>query len=178
MFVRILLMFLVCFLASDGISVRSTLAASTIISTGSSTLKKTAMAAGMQGRSGIVLDVNGDGVDDLLVGVPETGPLGAKGGFIVYSKFRSLLAPFIKGEGNLGWRMAALGDVNGDGKGDFAVSALNGSGPNVSLAGTVTVYHGDATPQAATLIEGANALDRFGYSLASGDLNGDGVKDL
>lgn len=72
-----------------------------------------------------------------------------------------------------------MGDINGDGKEDFAAGAFSGSDAEVSLAGTVTVYHGGKIrPRKAAVLAGENALDKFGYALASGDLNGDGVPDL
>jgi hypothetical protein len=169
-------------MVSDVVSDTLALGASQIEVINSSSLSKERLRGGMQGRSGIVLDLDGDGDDELVVGAPEARKRGATGGIIVYTgrrgNFRARSSTLLRGDGNLGWSLAALGDVDGDGNGDFAVGALNGSGENVSLAGTVTIYHGGWKPQPWTVLEGDNALDRFGYSLAVGDLNGDGVNDL
>jgi len=60
----------------------------------------------------------------------------------------------------------------------FAVGAVNGSGEGASLSGTVSIYEAGINPKKRVSLEGENALDRFGYALASGDLNGDGAADL
>jgi hypothetical protein len=138
------------------------------------------LRASMQGFSGIALDLNGDGNDDLVVGAPYANHKHASGALLVYfatpkGLFPSRPSAVIEGNGTLGWSLAALGDVNGDGKGDFAAGAVNGDGEKVSLSGTVTIYRSGEKPQ---ILEGENALDRFGYVLASGDLNGDGKADL
>jgi hypothetical protein len=136
----------------------------------------------MQGQSGIVLDLNGDGKEDLVIGAPYAQLKGTKGALLVYLGTAAGLpkrpSALLGGDGNLGWSLAALGDANGDGKGDFAAGAFSGSAGDVSLAGTVTVYQGGDEPQPLKVLTGENALDKFGYVLASGDLNGDGIADL
>lgn len=79
----------------------------------------------------------------------------------------------------------AVGDFNGDGIDDLAVSApgedYNDSGSN---AGVVFVYSGSTTELGEPYFihqepVGANESgDRFGSSLAAGDFNGDGIDDL
>jgi hypothetical protein len=137
------------------------------------------LRASMQGFSGIALDLNNDGNDDLVVGAPYARHKNASGALLVYigthRGFPARPIALIEGEGILGWSLTSLGDVNGDGKGDFAAGAVNGNGENVSLSGTVTIHRSGDKPQ---ILEGENALDRFGYALASGDLNGDGTADL
>lgn len=136
----------------------------------------------MQGHSGISLDLNGDGNKDLIVGAPFADIKDTKGALLVYlatsegSFYNS--AAVLRENGNLGWSLAALGDVDGDGKEDFTAGAYSGSGEDVSLSGTVVVYKGSPEPLKVAVLEGENAMDRFGYALASGDLNNDGAADL
>lgn len=85
----------------------------------------------------------------------------------------------------------AAGDVSGDGVDDLIVSAPLADGPQNQRrdAGEVYVIAGGAglsagavfdlaTSSSAVLILGAGAEDQIGLSLASGDLNGDGISDL
>jgi hypothetical protein len=80
---------------------------------------------------------------------------------------------------SLGYSVASVGDVNGDGYDDAIVGALGY--PSGSYQGRVYVYHGSdaglmATP--ALTLTGENNGDWFGVSVASaGDVNGDGYAD-
>lgn len=157
-------------------------------------LSQAYLRGSMQGHSGIALDLNGDGNDDLVVGAPyakhknkhkskyKSTHKHTTGALLVYLSthrgFRNRPSAVLRGEGILGWSLVALGDVDDDRKSDFAAGAVNGSGENVSLSGTVAVYKGGRKPQKVAVLEGDNAMDNFGYALASGDLNNDGSPDL
>ena len=87
-----------------------------------------------------------------------------------------------------GYSVAGLGDVNGDGYDDVAIGApglvnlISGSG-SLSSVGAVFVYYGgpnglSTTPSVVLQPSGATAGALFGFSIAGGDINGDGKNDI
>jgi hypothetical protein len=136
-------------------------------------------------------DVTGDGVPDLVAGAP----LGAagRGGFWVLpgpladaNGLLELRAQWVGGisvDAELGASVAFVGDVDGDGREDFLVGAPGapGASPDSGAAYLVTA----ATLPSLVDIDGADATllpsaaaGRFGYAVAGGDLDGDGVIEL
>ncbi len=139
--------------------------------------------ASQQGTAGAVVDYDGDGVGDLLVGAPFAVGGDGLGAVLVYrgtaTGFEPEPAWTLIGDDNFGSQVTAVGDVDGDGAIDFAVAALNGNGPEASLSGSVTVYRGGSTGQVLARLGGEQALDKFGASVTGGcDLDGDGRPDL
>lgn len=152
------------------------------------------LALGRQGQSVGLVDVDGDGIDDKIVGAPfaasSTGPGDRTGALLVYAGdsmggFSAFPTMLLAGDDNYGFTFLNMGDVDGDGRDDFAAGAVNGDGKDVSLSGSVTVYRGGRNwnydrgfGKIIAKLSGEGALDKFGASLSSGDLNGDGLPDL
>ncbi len=137
-------------------------------------------------------DFDGDGFDDLVVGVPqEQVALDDEGVVqVIYGSATGLTAAGdqlirspIPQQGNYFGSVLSSGDFDGDGFDDLAVSAPRYLGQNAS----VSIFFGRAsdldlkhplhwTEQILGLR--ANSYSWFGASLAAGDTNGDGFDDL
>ena len=175
------------------------------------------------GSAVAVGDINGDGIDDLALGAPYGGgritnydleySVASGRAYVIFGKSngfdRNVNVNTLDGnngftmggidfQDNLGSAIAYIGDINGDGIGDLAVSA-EGAGRTITNGndysysdrrGETYVIFGrenfDANLNLADLngsdgfkIEGKDASDRLGYDLSSaGDINGDGIDDL
>ncbi|HYP25272.1 MAG TPA: hypothetical protein VE262_01020 [Blastocatellia bacterium] len=80
------------------------------------------------------------------------------------------------------------GDINGDGRADVMFCALYGSTGDRRNNGRVNIYLSDGKdtgvveagqqPPSISWIDGANSGDLLGTSVATGDVNGDGFKDM
>ncbi|AYQ55820.1 hypothetical protein MS2017_0056 [Bathymodiolus thermophilus thioautotrophic gill symbiont] len=148
-------------------------------------------------------DVNGDGLDDLIIGA-YSSQNGAGKSYVVFGKTNesavnlSVIAAgtggfVINGENTndfSGLSVSSAGDVNGDGLDDLIVGAYHADPDNKSNAGKSYVVFGKTNESAVNLsviaagtggfvINGENANDFSGYSVSSaGDVNGDGLDDL
>ena len=79
---------------------------------------------------------------------------------------------------DFGYSVDAIGDINGDGASDFAVSTPNYSAPNTTNRGYIQVYSG-SNGNRLYKVSGTQAGDDFGYSISKiSDLNGDGISDI
>jgi hypothetical protein len=148
-------------------------------------------------------DVNGDGLDDVIVGVPGRSIAGTDGvgaAYVVFGKRDSVtvsLAAVEAGGGGFaitgndagdaaGTSVAGAGDVNGDGLADLALGA---SAASVSDSAVYVVF-GKADGAAVSLAAIADGSGGFvvasppagldvGRAVAgAGDVNGDGLDDL
>lgn len=137
------------------------------------------------------LDLNGDGYDDLIVGVPgdDSGLLDA-GGLLVF--YGPVLGELDRVDADLsllglsaseaaGAGLGGGGDFDGDGVADVIVGSTGEDGGGRD-AGLVTLLSGaDLSAGFAGAIasyEGELSDDQAGASLCSGDLDGDGLRDL
>jgi len=146
-------------------------------------------------------DVNGDGLDDVIIGATGAGA-GRGSAYVVLGKPDQLNVALASLESSgaggyalhgaselddAGFSVSGAGDVNGDGLGDLIVGAPGAS----RSAGSAYVVWGnkdgagielaslDAGATSGFVIRGALPGDQAGFSVSgAGDVNGDGLGDL
>ena len=137
-------------------------------------------------------DLNGDGYDDVVVsslGIGDT----SSSVYILYGQEAVFTDGTITGEAhftvssrqNLGVAVA-VGDLNGDGYDDVALSSTNDIDKDSnSLAGAVYVVYGDSDELTDLNLDNTNSSittgpsnNTFGENIAIADLNGDGAAEL
>lgn len=138
-------------------------------------------------------DLSGDGVPDVIVGVPRSGTakelaqghshdhsVVQRGAVRVFSGADGSLLRRIPGRAALerfGEAVALLDDVNGDGVADFAVGAP-GDDRSATDGGSVRIHSGANGALLATLF-GSSASEEFGAVLVNaGDIDQDGKDEL
>ncbi len=141
------------------------------------------------GRSVALMDLNLDGVSDLVVGAPYTtaNSLSESGSVTVYlsdagvAMSRELVINATHSGELFGWAVANVGDVSGDGSDDLAIGVPWADPAGLDDAGNITLMYSwagfDGTANAT--ITGLNAGEELGFSIASaGDVNSDGMDDI
>ncbi len=150
------------------------------------------------GKSLAAGDFDGDGHDDLAIGAPNEDQNGADAGIvhILWSDFSGIttdvnmriwqeLIPYQTNAADdlFGWALAA-GDFNGDGDDDLAVGVPGQAvtvGPTTyPAAGMIHAFYGPITFD--DVFSESNPVphdgDQYGFTLAAGDLDGNGTDDL
>ncbi|KAJ7418702.1 integrin subunit alpha 9 [Willisornis vidua] len=135
-----------------------------------------------------LVDLNSDGLSDLLVGAPMFSEIRDEGQVTVYiNRGNGVLEEQLVLGGDsaynahFGESMAALGDIDDDGFPDVAIGAPKED----NHAGAVYIYHGDAngiTPQYSMKLSGQRInpkLRMFGQSISGGvDMDSNGYPDM
>ncbi|ADJ27936.1 integrin alpha [Nitrosococcus watsonii] len=151
-------------------------------------------------------DVNGDGIDDFLIGAPYADPNGAGQSYVVFGTNGGFPAALdlsaldgsngfmingIAAGDSSGSSVSGAGDVNGDGIDDLVIGAPWADPGGRDNAGQSYVVFGNSAGLPATVelsaLNGSNGFalngiavdDRSGWSVSgAGDVNGDGVDDI
>lgn len=152
-------------------------------------------------------DINGDGFSDLIVGANgfDTSKQAAGAAYVVFGKASGFSSTInlsklhgsdgfridgVIAHGEAGRSVASAGDVNVDGFPDVVVGAPFSRSNGVRFSGESYVVFGKAAGFPAVLslgsLDGLNGFrlngtmrpDSAGYSVAGGDINGDGFADV
>ncbi|MEO0481123.1 MAG: hypothetical protein AAF196_16755 [Planctomycetota bacterium] len=127
-------------------------------------------------------DVNKDGVNDFMTGAPLANSNGTDAGTAkVYSGVDGSVLYTVTGDlagDNMGWCVRNLGDLDGDGYGDFGAGAYLADVAGFTDAGVAKLFSGQ-TGSLIHAFEGASNNAHMGFTLGTaGDLNLDGFDEV
>jgi hypothetical protein len=127
-------------------------------------------------------DVDGDGVDDLLVGETRYSASATRCGRVcVYSgKSHALIRSHsgTQADERLGTAVAGVGDLDGDGYGDYAGASYDFDTTTAADAGRILVWSG-STGSVLWTAEGSSAHEHLGAQLTTiADMDDDGIPEL
>jgi hypothetical protein len=142
-----------------------------------------------------LVDVNADGMDDMIVGAPDNSEGGTDAGsvYVVLGPVTGALGlddadlQYVgeSASDNFGLSVANAGDVDGDGADDIIAGAAfdDTSGPDSGAAYVVTVgssaLGGPVDEVAVVKLTGTDNEDQFGAHVdGNGDINDDGIDDF
>ncbi len=133
--------------------------------------------------SSYISDIDGDGLDDVLVGAPyaDPGGLSMAGSAYIYSSGTGNLIKQYNGgrvSDNFGFSPSFISDIDGDGKEDVLIGAPYADPGGLSAAGSAYIYS-SVTGNLIKQYNGGATSDSFGYSISSiDDIDGDGLDDV
>lgn len=133
-------------------------------------------------------DIDADGRGDFVVGAPRAWKFGGIGGGIVANAGEARVVSGgsgieiinffgLEGGDELGSAVAAVPDLNGDGRAELLMGAPLADSATTDDTGVAYVRSISPGTLLFTL-DGTSAGSEFGASVASGDVNGDGVADF
>ena len=128
-------------------------------------------------------DVDGDGVDDVIVGAMDADPgqaTDAGSAYVLSGATGALIWQFngLSADDNLGIAVSGAGDVDCDGLQDLIVGASGSGIGGFPSGGSAYVYAG-ATGTVIWQVHGQGWSDLLGSSVSdAGDVDGDGVGDV
>ena len=155
----------------------------------------------LSGASVAAADIDGDTIDDLIIGANQADPAGGGSAgetYVIYggpglpatidlNSTSADLTVFGDDAGDASGSFVAAGDIDGDGTDDLILSAVGADPAGGSIAGETYVIYGSSSlsgtidlnsASAGLTVFGDDAEDGSGHSLAAGDFNGDGTDDL
>jgi hypothetical protein len=141
------------------------------------------------GRSFIVEDINADGNQDLIIGIPEDGQGSVRiflGSSLSFGSTIHALSSDIElisnsiNSSEFGYDVSILGDINDDGFLDLGIGDPSDSGLN--HLGAAHIFYGPIhiNSTSETFVTKTDQFEtEFGYSLTGGaDINSDGIQDF